>query len=470
MRIAIIIAIYLCFPIIIAIGFQKWDIVRKIGTVISAYAVGIVMSLTGLVSFETGSADAELLQSVQKWIMNITVPLAIPLMLLSSDFKLWSKTLSKTVYALIGGLLSVLVAVVVAFFVFKNAGIDNFPDILAMMVGIYTGGTMNFAALGTALHINSTIMTCLMTIEMLITFPYLLFVIGGGFKLFRRILPFHETDENYEHMLDRRIAPFTAIAIGISLIFLAIGAGISLALTGTLQEMIVILTVTTLAIIASFFRKIRRLPKTFEMGMILILMFSVDVASQLDFSILASCKGLYIDIIFDGDKKLTIKNAASFLTDPALLLFIFVCLLCLLFFEVSSAITSIVCFAVPVILIIRMLLLERRLREGIEKYRIPIVTVLRDGNEMIISARALIEGDLILLKKGDIVPADCKLVSTERLKVVTMCKEADGAVHFQYVSKNANEALSLRKKTLFLNWSRFYFAALKLSREKHGRS
>ena len=167
MRIAIIIAIYLCFPIIIAIGFQKWDIVRKIGTVISAYAVGIVMSLTGLVSFETGSADAELLQSVQKWIMNITVPLAIPLMLLSSDFKLWSKTLSKTVYALIGGLLSVLVAVVVAFFVFKNAGIDNFPDILAMMVGIYTGGTMNFAALGTALHINSTIMTCLMTIEML---------------------------------------------------------------------------------------------------------------------------------------------------------------------------------------------------------------------------------------------------------------------------------------------------------------
>lgn len=311
MRIAIIIAIYLCFPIIIAIGFQKWDIVRKIGTVISAYAVGIVMSLTGLVSFETGSADAELLQSVQKWIMNITVPLAIPLMLLSSDFKLWSKTLSKTVYALIGGLLSVLVAVVVAFFVFKNAGIDNFPDILAMMVGIYTGGTMNFAALGTALHINSTIMTCLMTIEMLITFPYLLFVIGGGFKLFRRILPFHETDqksiqklkaknngvENYEHMLDRRIAPFMAIAIGISLIFLAIGAGISLALTGTLQEMIVILTVTTLAIIASFFRKIRRLPKTFEMGMILILMFSVDVASQLDFSILASSMTILLYLV-----------------------------------------------------------------------------------------------------------------------------------------------------------------------------
>ena len=311
MRIAIIIAIYLCFPILIAIGFQKWNIVRKIGTVIPAYAVGIIMSLTGLVSFEAGSADAEQLQSVQKWIMNITVPLAIPLMLLNSDFKLWSKTLSKTVYALIGGLLSVLVAVVIAFFAFRNADIDNFPDILAMMVGIYTGGTMNFAALGTALHINTTIMTCLMTIEMLITFPYLLFVIGGGFKLFRRILPFHETEqssiqkvksrndgvENYEHMLDRRIAPYTAIAVGISLIFLAVGALISLALTGMLQEMIVILTVTTLAIIASFFPKIRRLPKTFEMGMILILIFSIDVASQLDFSMLASSMTILLYLV-----------------------------------------------------------------------------------------------------------------------------------------------------------------------------
>ena len=49
--------------------------------------------------------------------------------------------------------------------------------------------------------------------------------------------------------------------------------------------MIIILTITTLAIIASFFKPIRELPKTFELGMIFILMFSIVVASQFDISV-----------------------------------------------------------------------------------------------------------------------------------------------------------------------------------------
>ena len=42
------------------------------------------------------------------------------------------------------------------------------------------------------------------------------------------------------------------------------------------------MTITTLSIIASFFKKIRELPHTFEMGMVLILLFSVIVASLFD--------------------------------------------------------------------------------------------------------------------------------------------------------------------------------------------
>ena len=58
MRIIIAIAIYLLFPIIIVSAFHKWKILQKIGTVILAYAVGIIMSLTGFVTFEPGTADA----------------------------------------------------------------------------------------------------------------------------------------------------------------------------------------------------------------------------------------------------------------------------------------------------------------------------------------------------------------------------------------------------------------------------
>ncbi len=45
-RLYIILAIYLLFPIIIVSAFHKWKIAQKIGTVILAYAVGIILALT----------------------------------------------------------------------------------------------------------------------------------------------------------------------------------------------------------------------------------------------------------------------------------------------------------------------------------------------------------------------------------------------------------------------------------------
>lgn len=300
MRIGFIVFIYLCMPMLIVWAFQKWSWAQKVGTVIMAYAVGIVLSLSNLTVFESGSAEAETMRSIQKWIMDCTVPLAIPLMLLGSDFRMWAKSLPKTIIALVGGLFAVVVAVCSGFFVFRDCGIENFSDLAAMMIGIYTGGTMNFAALGASLHIDSTIMTCLLTIEMLITFPLILFIVGGGYHLFRTLLPYEsktvESDmtesakitdvEDYSGMLSGEILPKIIVALLLALAFVGVGVGLSYAVCGGINEMVVIVTVTTLAICASFCRKIRELPKTFEMGMVLILMFSVVVASQFDFYML----------------------------------------------------------------------------------------------------------------------------------------------------------------------------------------
>ena len=311
MRIGFVVAIYVLFPILIAIAFQKWKWVQKVGSVIIAYAVGIVLSLSGVTLFESGSNDAATMLAIQKWFMNVTVPLAIPLMLLSCDFRLWAHSLPKTIIVLIGGLVSVVIAVSVGYFVFRDSGIDDFSNLSAMMIGIYTGGTMNFAALGTALHVDSTIMTSLLTIEMLVTFPLIVFIVGGGFRLFRRLLPFKEKDlnasadvavaitdvENYDGMLRRETFPKTLVGLGLAIVFVAVAAGISLLVTGALNEMIIILSVTTMAIVASFSEKIRAIPKTFEMGMILILMFSIVVASQFNFYTLQSSAIILIEFV-----------------------------------------------------------------------------------------------------------------------------------------------------------------------------
>lgn len=296
MKIIIISLIYLFFPIIIVSIFHNFKFIQKVGTVILAYVVGIVMSLSGFMQMETPELTAQL-QTVQTWIMNIMVPLAIPLMLFSCDFKLWTKSLPKTIMALFGGILSILVAIVVAFFVFRNRGIENLSDISGMMTGIYTGGTMNFFALGSALKVDPTVITIVYTFEMLVTFPLIMFIVGGGYRFFRKLLPFKDeqktstisTDrvemrdvENYGNMINRKVFPRTMLGFLLSLGFLIVAAGLSLLITGKLNELIIILVITTLSIIASFFKKVRDLPKTFELGMIFILVFSIVVASQFD--------------------------------------------------------------------------------------------------------------------------------------------------------------------------------------------
>ena len=138
-KVYLILAVYLLFPILIVSAFHKWHFLQKIGTVILAYAVGVVMALTGVVAFEPDTAEAAAFTQMQNWLMNLSVPIAIPLMLFGCDFKLWTKSLPKTLFALLGGTVAVLVAVVSGFFVFRPAGIDDLANVSAMMTGIYTG-------------------------------------------------------------------------------------------------------------------------------------------------------------------------------------------------------------------------------------------------------------------------------------------------------------------------------------------
>ncbi len=286
---------YLIIPVVIILLYNKFEWAKKIGTVLMAYGIGIVVALSGLLP--TGAEPgAESLSSMQKTLMNVTVPLAIPLMLFNSDFKLWTKSLPKTMAVLIGGLVSILVAVVSGYFIFRNAGIPQFDRVAAMMTGIYTGGTMNFSALGNMLEVDPSLITLTLTFEEIATLPFIVFIVAGGYKVFRKLLPAKEeaeateseqqieteSFENYKGMLQPKTFGRMMLGFLLSLGMLAIGAGLSLLITGKLNELVVILTITTLAIIASFSPKVRALPKTFELGMFFILIFSVVVASKFD--------------------------------------------------------------------------------------------------------------------------------------------------------------------------------------------
>lgn len=296
-RVYLILGLYIIAPVLIIEAFKRWTWAQKIGTVVLAYAVGIILALTGACSFEEGSAAALTFTKTQSMLMSIAVPLAIPLMLFNCDFKLWTKALPKTIWSLVGGITAVAISVISGYFIFRHQGIPEIEKVSAMMTGIYTGGTMNFNALGASLNVDKSVMAIVLAFEMVLTTPYIFFIIGGGYKIFRKVLPYEDVTrrgrrdsadiptgdvENYRGMFDKKNVGGMFIGLGLSVMILGVGAGLSLLITGKINELIVILTITTLAIIASFFKKVRQLPKTFELGMFFILIFSVIVASLFD--------------------------------------------------------------------------------------------------------------------------------------------------------------------------------------------
>ncbi len=300
MKLLLVTILYLFGPVVILLLFNYAKSMRKLGTILMAYGVGILLSLVNLTS--TAPEESASIASLQEWIMNIAVPLAIPLMLLSSDFTLWRKSLKKTLSALIGGIVAVILAVCLAYLLFDNQGVKDLWKAAGMMIGMFTGGTMNFVAIGQSLHTDPTTFTLFSTFEMVLSFFFLLFIVGGGYRLFRWVLPFSDTAitkdvemdetefnfEDYKGMLKPKIFGKMMLGFLLSLGFVVVGAGLSLALTGKLNELVIIFTITALSIASSFIKSIRELPKTFELGMFFIVMFSIVIASQFDLQSLSA--------------------------------------------------------------------------------------------------------------------------------------------------------------------------------------
>ena len=288
--------LYIIGPFLIILLFNRIQLLRKFGTILMAYGLGILLSLFN--HFPSSPEEQLALGSLQETLMSLAVPLAIPLMLMSSDFSLWSKSLKKTFSALLGGIVSIMFSIVLAFYLFKDAGIHELWKAGGLLTGLYTGGTLNLVAIGQSLQVDPTIYTLFSTFDMILSFFFLLFIVGGGYRIFRWFLPFTDATmtekptldnsaisfENYQGIFKKKTVGKTFLGLLLSILFLIVGVLVSILLVGKLNELLIILTITTLSLAASFVKGIRTLPKTFELGMFLIILFSILIASQFDAS------------------------------------------------------------------------------------------------------------------------------------------------------------------------------------------
>ena len=70
------------------------------------------------------------------------------------------------------------------------------------------------------------------------------------------------------------------------------------------------------------------------------------------------------------------------------------------------------------VMITMIYLRAERVFSGIGEYSLPVATVIRSGRVEVVPSKSLVPGDIILIKAGQIVPADCRLIECDRLTVI----------------------------------------------------
>ncbi|NQU86339.1 MAG: DUF819 family protein [Mariniphaga sp.] len=317
---------FLLTPILLIYLCRISKTINKIGVVVLAYAVGLLIGNLLILpnasenyKIELGTdasipkteiqnlydkgdvSSADLIvnqiKGLQDSVMSVAILLAIPLMLFSLDLKRWLKFARGAMLSLILAMVSLLTVIVLGYFLFKNV-IPEPSKVAGMLIGVYTGGTPNLAAIGTALDVTPNTFILTHTYDMAIGALTLIFILTVAQRVFNYILP--TFNENHKHilkediskeaksmddfteMITRKGIPQLLLAFAISIIIVAVAIGLSMIVPEDFKMVTIILSITTLGLLASLVKKINRIKKSFQLGMYLIIVFSLIVASMGD--------------------------------------------------------------------------------------------------------------------------------------------------------------------------------------------
>lgn len=284
----VIILIYLLFPVLVLWMSTKYAFVNKIGVIVFCYVGGLIMGNVGLVPDEMASLQGD--------IMGATILLGIPLVLFSENILKWVKMAKYTFLSLILGVVSVVIMVILGYYLLR----DHIPEawkIGGLLIGVYTGGTPNLAAIARGLNVDDDMYILTHTVDLAIGALVLLFLITGAKSFFGMYLkPYKSTGEysdkesdtmvsefeSYSGFISRSTIPGLLKALLFGILVFAAGYGMTFLFEGDAKDTAAILTVTTLGILLSLVPAVNSNKKTFQLGMYFIYVFCVIVASKAD--------------------------------------------------------------------------------------------------------------------------------------------------------------------------------------------
>lgn len=332
----LLILFYLLAPAAILWACRRSKLLGKVGPVLSLYILGVVIANLHIVP--------EGLGGIQKTLQDVMIPLAIPMMLFSCNLR--SLKAGTTIKAFVIGVLSVALMVVGGYLLVGNHLGEDAATIGATLSGQYTGGAGNFAAVnmmlgkdGLANEQFALVATC----NLIVSFFYLMFLMGGGVSIARKIVhgkglkeyndsinaadyvndnPYRDFGKTKSILQLLKVFATSAIVAVISLLVSNLfkeGTTLFDLLGGDFSMVALILTLTTISLLLTSFRQVRSWDKSFDAGMYLIYIFCLAMAMLADLSQLDWRVGfwvlIYQAIIVFGSLVIAVLLAKPFKVD-----------------------------------------------------------------------------------------------------------------------------------------------------------
>jgi uncharacterized membrane protein len=335
MIITVLFLFYFLTPLLIIYLCNKFKILNKIGLFIISYSTGIIFGNIGIMprgseafrnlltgrTFIPKNDALELFQqgvirhndlllnqitSIQDMIISIIIPLSIPLILFSFDLKNLSKILKKECFSIIISIISLIVCALTCNFLFK----DSIPDIWkisGMIMGLFIGGIHSLSAVSASFGIVPNLLFIIMIFYLIIGIFLVLFFNTIGQRWFNKnpsgIEKFNSisdltVEEKMPEKLSKKInlsmiLPLTG-ALAISILLFAVSYGICSFLPSEYRKTSIILLITLSGMFLGLIPKIKKIEKTFDLGMYFILVFCLITSSMVDFRTIFQPELLYI--------------------------------------------------------------------------------------------------------------------------------------------------------------------------------
>lgn len=270
---------------------RKFPLLGRLGPIMVLYAVGMVVGNLPFLPEGIGT--------LQDMIPNVMIPLAIPLMLFGCRFS--SREMGLQLKIVVSGFLSVCIAVAAGYMLFGHK-LSEGAEVGGIISGMYTGGTLNAAALQAIFKIDSETFILINSYDIIISFLYFVFLFSVGIRLFRRLYgqrsgvlsqcedveideSAYATEQNpYVRLFTKQGMQQLWRMLLTTLAIVAVSAGVALLMPEGWFMVVFILLLTTLGVASSFIKRVRALDLSYDVGMYLIYIFSITIASMADFS------------------------------------------------------------------------------------------------------------------------------------------------------------------------------------------